>query len=78
MTLNELRRLWRQAPFQPLEILMVDGRIFSVPHRDFLLVPPGRGTWIIVAHADGTTEHVNTAVISSVRPTRNGKKKQAG
>ena len=70
MTVDEVRKWWKQQPFEPFEIVLVDGRVFRVPHPDFIYVPPGqRGTWVYVAETEESTsaEHVNTAVISSIR-----------
>jgi len=71
MNAEEIRKFQRHEPFQPFEIVLVDGRRFVVPHPEFILVPPGRGTWIYVADESGGTEHINTMIISSVRH-RNG------
>lgn len=78
MHLNELRKLWKQVPFEPFDIVLFDGRVFSVPHPDFFLVPPGRGVWVVVAHGDGTTERVNATLIGSLRPMKNGRRRKAG
>ena len=77
MTLDELRT-WRDAvPFQPFEILLVDGRSFIVPHRDFIWVPPGKGTWVYVSDPKtGSADHVNTLIISSIRVAKNGNKRR--
>lgn len=73
MQVDELRNWQKQQPFEPFEIVMVDGRRFTVPHPEFIWVPPGRPTWTYVADNEGSAEHINTAVISSVRRAqRNG------
>lgn len=69
MNLDELRNFRDANPFQPFEIILVDGRTFKVPHRDFILIPPGRQTWVYVAHPkSGVVDHINTLIISSIRP----------
>jgi hypothetical protein len=71
MTLGELRKWQKQEPFEPFEIVMVDGRVFGVPHPEFIWIPPGNGTWVYVADpVSGSADHVNTVVISSVRASR--------
>jgi hypothetical protein len=79
MTLDEIRRHAKTQPFVPFEIVMVDGRIFRVPHPDFIFVPPvaARTTWIIIAGRHGL-ESLNTAVISSIRPATGNKRRKAG
>lgn len=68
MTLDEICQSRDHAPFDPFEIVLVDGRVFQVPHRDCIFVPPGRGTWAYVADPRSSrVEHINTFVISSVR-----------
>lgn len=68
MTSDELKKFRDQRPFQPFEIILVDGRRFTVPHPEFVWVPPLRGTWVYVADVEsGSADHINTAVISSVR-----------
>lgn len=74
MTSDELRKWQQQQPFDPFEIVLVDGRVFSVPHPEFIWIPPGRGICVYVADAEaGSADHINTAVISSIRKaTKNG------
>lgn len=81
MTLDEIRKFREKAPFEPFEILLVDGRAFAVPHPDFIWIPPGRGTWVYVADPKtGSADHINTVVISSIRPARkrNPPRRKAG
>lgn len=74
MTNDELRTWQSQRPFEPFDILVVDGRTFHVPHPEYLWVPPGRGTWVYVADPKhGGADHINTAVISSIRRATNGR-----
>ena len=68
MTLDEIRNYRDRRPFDPFEIVLVDGRVFRVEHPEFILVPPSKGTWVFVAARDGHVEHINTVVISSLRP----------
>jgi hypothetical protein len=78
MTNQELRRFQTHEPFEPFEIILVDGRTFVVKHPEFILVPP-KNTWVYVTDDDGNTEHINTAVISSVRHVKgNGRRRKAG
>lgn len=79
MTLDGIREFRDRIPFEPFEIILVDKRRFFVPHRDFILIPPGRSTWVYVASGDGRVTHVNTAVISIIRPAKsNSRRRKAG
>jgi hypothetical protein len=74
--IEEVRRFKNAVPFRAFEILMVDGRRFSVPHPDFILVPP-KGLWVYVTNDDAITEHINIMVIGSIRhAAANGKKRR--
>ncbi len=80
MNTGEIRKFRDARPFVPFTIIMVDGRRFTVPHPDFIWVPPEpRGTWVYVHDPKtGAADHVNTAVISSIQTKprgTNGKRK---
>jgi hypothetical protein len=76
MNVDEIKKLRAQSPFAPFQIVLVDGRVFNVPHPEFCWVAPGVRSWVWVADPDGLPEMINTAVISSVRPQ--GKAPEAG
>lgn len=77
MTNDELRKWQSQRPFDAFEIVLVDGRSFEVPHPEFIWIPPGRGTWGYVADPEtGSADHINTAIISSIRKIKNGRPKR--
>lgn len=77
MTLDEIRNFRDAVPFQPFEILLVDGRSFTVPHRDFIWIPPGKGTWVYVSDPKtGSAEHVNSLIISSIRLAKQPRKRR--
>jgi hypothetical protein len=43
MTVDHLRKTLQASPFQPFNVRMANGRIFHVPHPDFLSIfPSGR------------------------------------
>lgn len=47
MTIQQLRAAHRAAPFRPFSIHMADGRVFPVPHPDFLSMSPSGRTVIV-------------------------------
>ena len=55
MTVEQLRRIIGQTPFQPFVVHLADGREIPVPHRDFIWQPPGGARTFVVAHQDDDT-----------------------
>ena len=41
MTVVQLRKTLQASPFVPFNVRMADGRVFKVPHPDFLSIFPG-------------------------------------
>ena len=41
MTVDQLRKTLQASPFRPFNVRMADGRVFHVPHPDFLSIFPG-------------------------------------
>jgi hypothetical protein len=50
MTIEAVRKYYDAQPFMPFEIHLADGRVFPVPHREFLLLGP-TGRTVVVAQA---------------------------
>ncbi|MEN9661221.1 MAG: hypothetical protein RL324_170 [Verrucomicrobiota bacterium] len=50
---DRLRDLIRRNPFHPFDVKMVDGKIYHVPHEDFLTVTRSG----MVFYDDGDTIH---------------------
>jgi hypothetical protein len=71
MTIEQLRRLHRAAPFHPFEIHLADGRSLDVAHPECLAInAPGRT--VGVALDDGTIEVVDLLLVTSLKPHANG------
>ncbi|MCC6680735.1 MAG: hypothetical protein IT445_07520 [Phycisphaeraceae bacterium] len=51
MTIQQLRNVHQARPFRPFSIHLADGRVFHVPHSEFLSHSPS-GRTIIVHQAD--------------------------
>lgn len=47
MTIEQLRPMYRQHPFQPFVIHLADGRQIPVVHRDFIISSPSGRTAIV-------------------------------
>jgi hypothetical protein len=71
MTIEQLRKFHRAAPFQPFDIYLADGRVLPVPHPEFLaIVPPGRT--VGVAGDDGAIETIDLLLVTGLKPRSNG------
>lgn len=75
MTLADIRRFRNQQPFRPIEIVMVDRKVFRVSMCEAIWVPPGSGKWIFVVDR-GRTEHVHVSRIKAVRLIEPAKRAQ--
>jgi hypothetical protein len=74
MTIEQLRKMHRAQPFQAFDIHLADGRFLPVDHPEVLaVVPPGRT--IVVGLADGTAEHVDLLLVTSLKE-RNGPRRR--
>ncbi len=72
MTIEQLRKMHRAAPFQPFTIHLADGRSVPVEHPEVLAItPPGRT--IGVGLADGTVEIIDLLLVTSLKPRANGR-----
>lgn len=63
MRAEELTQFWNAQPFVPFRLVLTDGRVFDVPHRDFIWIrrhlltiavppDPARGTdegWVFAS-----------------------------
>ncbi len=84
MTIEQLRRAYDAQPFQPFALYLADGRVISVPHRDFMLVPPTAQRTIGVADAQGIIETIDLLLVVSIKPMggehgkANGRRRKAG
>lgn len=67
MTMDELRDIQRDAPFQPIRIHIADGRKFDVRHPEFLYVPPGpRARTFVITDKNGYMQWFNILLVTSV------------
>ncbi len=56
MTIEDLRTAWKREPFCPFRINLSDGRSLTVPHPDFLAIPPARRCFVLFSQ-DRATEY---------------------
>jgi hypothetical protein len=40
MTADRIREALNSQPFQPFDLVLVNGKTFTITHRDFLTLPP--------------------------------------
>jgi hypothetical protein len=66
MTIEELRKVHRAAPFRPFTIYLTDGRSFLVPRREFFSHSPS-GRTVIVATPDDAFEIIDLLLVSNLK-----------
>jgi hypothetical protein len=71
MTIEQLRKLHLQRPFEPFDIYLADGRMLQVDHPE-LLSQSTTGRTIAVATTDGVIEIVDLLLVTSLKPRANG------
>jgi hypothetical protein len=65
VTIEQLRRTHRAAPFRPFTIRMADGRQFSIPHPDFLSMSPS-GRTAVIYHEDDSASIVDLLLMTEL------------
>lgn len=65
MTIENLRRLYQARPFRPFAIHAADGRVFPVPHAEFLAYDP-EGRTIVALRSDGTFSILDLSLITEL------------
>ena len=66
MTADMIRDLAKRQPFVPFTIHMNDGQRFEVKHPDFLLVPPGWSSTVILAWPNERLDFVYLRTVSTI------------
>lgn len=65
MTIERIRTLCEQRPFQPFTIRLADGRRIPVPHRDFIALGPG-GRTLLVYEPDESFHIVDLLLVTDL------------
>jgi hypothetical protein len=65
-TLDDLRAWRTTLPFSAFRLHLSDGRVFDVPHPDYLGVPPERSAIVFVFHKGGTWDIVYLKQITRI------------
>ncbi len=66
MTIDRLRKTLRSQPFRPFKLHMGDGRSLSVPHQDFVWIPPEGSRTLIVSTGGDDIEIVDLMLVTSI------------
>jgi hypothetical protein len=76
MHTDTIREAQRAQPFKPFALHLADGRQFSVPHPEFVYLPPKNLREVIVTDQNGITRIINLMLVVSLEPVspkgRNG------
>jgi hypothetical protein len=65
MTVTHLRSMVRAAPFLPFNVRMADGRVFHIPHPDFISIFPS-GRVAIITNLDDTFSIVDLILMTEL------------
>jgi len=77
MTIDRIRNLYDDQPFQPFIIHLADGRQVTVHHREFMLTVPS-GRTIVVCQPDDTLNIIDLLLVTDLelKPTANGPRRR--
>jgi hypothetical protein len=67
MIIDAIRDLNRAVPFAAYEIRMTGGERYTIPHFDFIMVPP-RGNYVTISDDQGHLHILNALLIEQVAP----------
>ena len=71
MTIEQVKRLYENVPFQPFIIHLADGRQIPVRHREFMASSPS-GRTIVVYDQDDSFNIIDLLLVTSLE-IKNGK-----
>ncbi|HEV3342616.1 MAG TPA: hypothetical protein VG125_19745, partial [Pirellulales bacterium] len=71
MTIEQIRALYEQRPFQPFEIHLADGRTLTVEHPE-LMSRSVSGRTIAASRPDDVIETIDLLLVVSINPRPNG------
>jgi hypothetical protein len=63
MELPQIRNTLQAKPFRPFTMWLVDGREYTVPHPEFLYVPPGMRHTVLYANTQTQAVTILDAVM---------------
>ena len=66
MTSEDVRRFCKAQPFVPFVIRLIDGRTFTIPHRDFVWTLDKSLRAVGVSLKEGEEMAINTTLILSI------------
>jgi len=70
MTIENLREVYEARPFRPFAIHAADGRVFPVPHAEFLAYD-AEGRTIVALRKDGTFSILDLSLITELEVLAN-------
>lgn len=65
MTIEEIRSLHEARPFVPFNIVVGDGRVYHVPHPEYL-AHPRRGRIVVVFDEQGIARHIDLLLVTTL------------
>ncbi len=67
MTLDQLRKAHQRSPFHPFILYLADGREVSVPHPEFMYIPPKNERTFVVTDQNGLMEWIDLLLVTSIK-----------
>ncbi len=68
MTSEDVRRFCKAEPFEPFVIRLIDGRTFTIKHRDFVWTNEKSLRSVTVSDENGVWCAINTTLVVSIEP----------
>lgn len=72
MDVDELRQLYRAAPFEPFELVLTNGAKVYIGHPEFMMFSTNYRTVYAADERTGETQRIDAKMIIAVNEVKNG------
>jgi hypothetical protein len=77
MVIGSIREFNRAVPFVPYQIRTVSGERYTVPHPDYISIPP-RGSFVVIIDAKDRPHHLSALLIERASPLNGHHRRKTG